>query len=95
MGEVESMNIDKLTLLNAAGEVCTIGQIRSGQPGIIVLVRHFGCILCRQRIAEIQFMHPSCAAVQRPLDRVPWSVELHEACAACAVRVSTRDRCRA
>ena len=47
------MHIDQMTVLDLEGATKTLGSIRQGRPGVIILVRHFGCIFCRQRIAEL------------------------------------------
>ena len=47
------MNIDEMTVLGPNGELRTIGDIRKKRAGVIVLVRHFGCIFCRQRVAQL------------------------------------------
>ena len=47
------MNIDTLQVLDPTGEAISLGDLRESRSGIIVLVRHFGCIFCRQRIAEL------------------------------------------
>ncbi|MGB0645566.1 MAG: peroxiredoxin-like family protein [Bradymonadia bacterium] len=47
------MNIDNFEVLTPDGTSTTLGEHREGRAGIMVFVRHFGCIFCRQRIAEL------------------------------------------
>ena len=47
------MNIDDFQVLTPDGAATTLGKHRAGRAGIMVFVRHFGCIFCRQRIAEL------------------------------------------
>ena len=47
------MNIDNFQVLTPDGAATTLGKHRAGRAGIMVFVRHFGCIFCRQRIAEL------------------------------------------
>jgi peroxiredoxin len=47
------MNIDTLTVQDPSGHTVKLGDARAGRAGLIVLMRHFGCIFCRQRLAEL------------------------------------------
>lgn len=47
------MNIDNFQVLTPDGTPTTLGVRRKGRAGVMVFVRHFGCIFCRQRIAEL------------------------------------------
>jgi len=47
------MNIDSLTVLDTAGVKVRLGDVRGERAGLMVLMRHFGCIFCRQRLAQL------------------------------------------
>jgi peroxiredoxin len=47
------MNIDTLQVQDLNGDAQLLGEVRGNRAGVIVLVRHFGCIFCRQRLAEL------------------------------------------
>lgn len=43
---------DDLVVRSSSGQDMTIGDIRNERRGILVFVRHFGCIFCRDRVAQ-------------------------------------------
>ena len=47
------MNIDGLTVLDTSGGAVRLGDVRCERAGLMVLMRHFGCIFCRQRLAQL------------------------------------------
>ena len=47
------MQLSQLNVQSVGGEAVTLDQVSQGKAGIMVLVRHYGCIFCRQRIAEL------------------------------------------
>ena len=51
--EGDSMRVSDLHVQSIDGEHLSVDQISAGRAGIMVLVRHYGCIFCRQRIAEL------------------------------------------
>ena len=46
------------TCLDPQGQVHRIGDIWAHQPTVLVFVRHFGCIFCRERISELKSVLP-------------------------------------
>ena len=46
------------TCLDPQGQVHRIGDICALQPTVLVFVRHFGCIFCRERISELKSVLP-------------------------------------
>ena len=42
------------TVLNAAGEQVRLADQWSEHPAVIVWLRHFGCVFCREQVAEIR-----------------------------------------
>ena len=47
------MRLSDSKVQNLSGDWISLDTATHGKPGIIVLVRHYGCIFCRQRIAEL------------------------------------------
>ena len=47
------MHLSDLKVQNLCSEWLSLDSVACGKPGIMVLVRHYGCIFCRQRIAEL------------------------------------------
>ena len=43
---------DDLVVRSSNGQDTTIGAIRKERRGVLVFVRHFGCIFCRDRVAQ-------------------------------------------
>lgn len=43
---------DDLVVRSSSGQDMTIGAIRNERRGVLVFVRHFGCIFCRDRVAQ-------------------------------------------
>lgn len=43
-----------LPVLDADGATVVLGSLWRGQPAVLVFVRHFGCIFCREHATEIQ-----------------------------------------
>ena len=41
------------TVLDNSGQTVSFGSLHRGQTTLIVFVRHFGCIFCRERISEL------------------------------------------
>lgn len=47
------MKLESLRVQTLAGKWVTLESVREHRPGVIVLVRHYGCIFCRQRVADL------------------------------------------
>jgi peroxiredoxin len=47
------INIDDLNVLDPQGDTVRLGDVRGERAGLMVLMRHFGCIFCRQRLAQL------------------------------------------
>ena len=47
------MLLSNLRVQNLDSEWVSLDRVTGGRAGIMVLVRHYGCIFCRQRIAEL------------------------------------------
>ena len=47
------MKLSALQVQDLNGEWRNLEDLRMAKAGIMVLVRHYGCIFCRQRIAEL------------------------------------------
>lgn len=45
--------LDGSTVLDPDGREVRLGQLWAERPAVLVFVRHFGCIFCRQQIAEM------------------------------------------
>jgi peroxiredoxin len=44
----------RLTVLTPGGESVRLGSLWSARPLLLVLVRHYGCVFCREQVADLQ-----------------------------------------
>ena len=45
--------LDDTNVLDPEGRELPLGQLWRERPAVVVFVRHFGCLFCRQQVAEI------------------------------------------
>ncbi len=45
--------LEDMTVLDVDGREVPLGQLWADRPAALVFVRHFGCVFCRQQMAEI------------------------------------------
>ena len=43
--------LDALTVLDPNGRTIRLGELWADRPAVLVFVRHFGCLFCREQIA--------------------------------------------
>ena len=46
--------LDAITVFNVEGGAIRLGQLWAGRTAVLVFVRHFGCIFCRQQMADVR-----------------------------------------
>ncbi len=46
-------DLSAATVLTKGGDPMPFGQLYAARPTLIVFVRHFGCIFCRERLADL------------------------------------------
>ncbi|MGE3707571.1 MAG: redoxin domain-containing protein, partial [Vicinamibacterales bacterium] len=46
--------LEQLTVFDTAGRAVRLDTLWTHQPVVLLFVRHFGCLFCRQQIAEMQ-----------------------------------------
>lgn len=45
--------LDGLSVFTTDGQAVQLGQLWTGRTAVLLFVRHFGCLFCRQQIAEL------------------------------------------
>jgi peroxiredoxin len=53
MEENTAKALSGLTVLDTAGQVVRLGDLWRETPAALVFVRHFGCMLCKEQVAEL------------------------------------------
>lgn len=46
-----------LTVLDPSGQALRLGELWRERPVALVFVRHFGCLLCKEQVAQLQALH--------------------------------------
>jgi peroxiredoxin len=45
--------LDDLPLLTATAQTVTLGEATRGRPAVLILMRHLGCLPCREHLLEV------------------------------------------
>ena len=56
------MNLEHVTIQDERGTAVELGSLWRDKPAVLVFMRHFGCIHCRDHVAELLALRPAIAA---------------------------------